>query len=206
MPGGSTDARAAVSSQGAFTGKFDSDMTDCRLIGGKTKLQQFDLFQQALSNAMVKYCYNVPEDVQALIIKMKEVDMDELNMPDNSLLSDLKGDLHKSNYKDDMQRWKKRMGYYKSNKNSMCSVVLGQCDATMQVKLQVTENWEANKTDLLFVFKTAQAASIGVQENYSMHSMGREAFRSLANCFQNSDTALVFKQKFLACKKKINKC
>ena len=104
MPGGSADARAAVSSQGAFTGQVDGDMANCQLIGGKTKLQQFDLFQQALSNSVVKYCRYVPEDVQALITNMEEVNMDEPDMPNDSLLSGLKGDLHKLNYKDDMQR------------------------------------------------------------------------------------------------------
>ena len=74
MPRGSTGARAAVSSQSVFTGQFDSNMADCQLIGWKTKLQQFDLFQQALSNAVVKYCRNLPEDVKALITDMEEVD------------------------------------------------------------------------------------------------------------------------------------
>ena len=120
--------------------------------------------------------------------------LDMPDMPDDGLLSGLKGDLHKLNYKDDIQMWKKGMGYYKLNKSSMCSVVLGQCDVAMQAKLQVTENWEGNKTDLLFALNAAQAACIGVQENYSMHVVGREAFCSLANCFQNTDTALVFKQ------------
>ena len=84
--------------------------------------------------------------------------MDELDMPDDSLLSGMKGDLHKSNYKDDMQGQKKCQGYYTSNKSAMCSLVLGQCDVAMQAKLHVTEDWEANKTDLLFVLKAAQAA------------------------------------------------
>ena len=158
-----------------------------------------------LSNAVVKYCCNPPEDVKALIINIEEVDMDEPDMPDNSLLSDVKADLHKSNYKDDMQVWKQRVRYYTSSKSAMCSVVLSQCDAAMQAKLQVTEDWEANKTDLLFVLKAAQAACISVWEHYSMHVEGREAFCSLANCFQSSDTALIFKQRFLACKKKIVK-
>ena len=110
-------------------------MADRRLIGGKTRLQQFDLFQQALSNAIPKYCRNLLEDMKDLINNMEEVKMDELNMPDDSLLSGVKGDLHKSNYKDDMQEWKQCMRYYTSNKSAMCSMVLGQCDAAMQVKL-----------------------------------------------------------------------
>ena len=135
MPGSSTGAHAAMSSQGAFTGQFGSNMADRRLIGGKTRLQQFDLFQQALSNAIPKYCRNLLEDMKDLINNMEEVKMDELNMPDDSLLSGVKGDLHKSNYKDDMQEWKQCMRYYTSNKSAMCSMVLGQCDAAMQVKL-----------------------------------------------------------------------
>ena len=111
---------------------------------------------------MIKFCTSVPEDVQALITNMEEVKMDEPDMPDDTLLSGIQSDLHKSNYIDDMQRWKKRQGYYKSNKSAMCSVVLGQCDAAMQAKLQVTEDWEANKMDLLFVLKAAQLACIGV--------------------------------------------
>ena len=86
--------------------------------------------------------------------------MNKPDMPEDSLLSGLKGDLYKSDYKDDMQ-------------------VLGQCDTAMQAKLQVTEDWETNKMDLLFVLKqAAQAACIGVQENYSMYVVGGEAFRS----------------------------
>ena len=87
----------------------------------------------------------------------------------------------------------------------MSSVVLGQCDAVMQVKLQVTEDWEANKTDLVFVLTAAQAACIGVQYNYSMHIVAREAMCSLVNCFQISDTALAFKHKYIACKKNCDK-
>ena len=180
-------------------------MAECRLIRGKTKLQQFNIFQRALSNAVVKYCRNFPEDVKAFITNMEEVEMDEPDMPDNSLLSGLKGDIHKSNCKDDMQVWKQRVRYYTSNKSAMYSVVLGQYDAAMQVKLQVTENWEANKIDLLFILKAAQAACIGVQENYSMHVVGCEVFCSLANYFQNIDTALIFKQRFLAREKKMDK-
>ena len=91
-----------MSSQGDFTGQFDNDMADCRLIGGKTKLQQFDLFQQVLSNAVVKFCGSTtnPEDVQSVINNMEEVKMDMPDMPDDSLLSGVKADLYKSNYKD----------------------------------------------------------------------------------------------------------
>ena len=69
---------------------------------------------------------------------------------DNSLLSGVKADLHKSNYKDDMQGWKQHMRYYMSNKSSMCNMVLGQCDMAMQAKLQMTKDWEVNKTAALF--------------------------------------------------------
>ena len=86
---------------------------------------------------MVNFCGSTsnPEDIQALINNMEEVKMDEQDMLDDSLLSGVKADLHKSKYKDDIQRWKKRVGYYKPNKSAMCSVVLGQCGAAMQAKL-----------------------------------------------------------------------
>ena len=65
MSGGSTGARATASNQGAFTGQFDAKMKERHLIGGKTNLQQFDLFQQVLSNATVKFCGSKhPEDAQ----------------------------------------------------------------------------------------------------------------------------------------------
>ena len=196
MLGGSTGARApasTVSSQGAFMGTFDSDMVDCRPIGGKTKLQQFNLFQQALSNAMSKFCNNLLEDVKALFNNLEEVNMDKLAMPDESLMSGTQGQMHMSNYKDDMKDWKAKVRHYTSNKSAMCSAVLGQCDPAMHARLQMTENWEANKMDLLYVLKAAQAACIGVQENFSMHIVGCEAMRSLANSFQTTDTPLTFK-------------
>ena len=87
----------------------------------------------------------------------------------------------------------------------MRSVILAQCDLAMVAKLQVMEGWLENKTNLLFVLMAAQAACIGVQKNYSKHIVAREAFRSLANCFQNSDTALVFKARYLACKQTFDK-
>ena len=87
----------------------------------------------------------------------------------------------------------------------MCSVILAQCNPAIEAKLQVTEGWLENKTDLLFVLMAAQAVCIGVQQNYSKHIVAREAFRSLANCFQNSDTALIFKARYLACKQKCDK-
>ena len=43
--------------------------------------------------------------------------MDEPDMPEDSLLSGVKGDLHKSNYKDGIQEWKQAMRYYMSNKS-----------------------------------------------------------------------------------------
>ena len=85
MSGGSTGIRAAAStasSQDTFTGKFDSDMNNLRLIGGKTKLQQFDNFQSALANATSKYCMNLPEDVITLIHELEEVIMDKPEIPE----------------------------------------------------------------------------------------------------------------------------
>ena len=92
-----------------------------------------------------------------------------------------------------MTNWKDQVKYYTSNKSAMCSVVLGQCDPAMQARLQMPKSWDVNKRDLLFVLKAAQAACIGVQENFSMHIVGHEAMRSLANCFRTTDTPLTFK-------------
>ena len=95
-----------------------------------------------------------------------------------------------------MKRYNDRQDAYRSNKSSMCIVILAQCDPVMEAKLQVTEGWLENKMDLLFVLMAAQAACIGIQQNYSKHIMAREAIRSLANCFQNS---------YLTCKQKCYK-
>ena len=43
-----------------------------------------------------------------------------------------------------------------------------KCDPAMQTRLRMTKDWDANKTDLLFVFKAAQVAYIVVQENFSL--------------------------------------
>ena len=87
----------------------------------------------------------------------------------------------------------------------MCSVVKAQCDPLMEAKLEATEGWEDNKTDLLFVLTTAQAACIGVQRNYSLYVSARGAMRSLANCFQNTESALDFKKNYLVYKKMCEK-
>ena len=60
-------------SQGNFTGQFDTKMANRRLVGGKTKLQQFNQFQQALSNAVIHFCRDNRQDVQSLISNMEEV-------------------------------------------------------------------------------------------------------------------------------------
>ncbi len=117
MPGGSGD-------QGGFKGQFDDKMGDCRLIGGKTKLQQFDKFQQALSNAVIHFCKDHRQDVQTLINDMVEATMDRPDMPEDSLLESAKGELYKSDYQDDVRNWKKKVINYESNKSAMCSVVL----------------------------------------------------------------------------------
>ena len=149
MPSGSVDARATVSCQGAFTRQFDTEMNNRQLIGGKTNLKQFDQLQQATSLSR-----------SADPLSLKEVIMEELDMPNNTFLADtLKAPIYISNYKDDNHRFKGREASYKSNKSRMCSVVLAQ---SMEAKLQVTEGWEDNKTDLLFVLTAAEAACIGV--------------------------------------------
>ena len=78
-------------SQGDFTGQFDSKMGNCRLIGGKTKLQQYDVFQQALSNAVIHFCRDHHQDVQSLISNMEEVEMERPPMPEESLLESAQG-------------------------------------------------------------------------------------------------------------------
>ena len=49
----------------------------------------------------------------------------------------------------------------------MCSVLLGQHDPTMHAMLEMTEDWDSNKSNLLFALKAAEVACIGVQENFS---------------------------------------
>ena len=93
-------------SQGDFTGQFDSKMANRRLVGGKTKLQQFDLFQQALSNAVIHFCKSNCQDVQSLISNLEEVKMERPLMPEDSLLEGAKADLYISDYQDDVKNWK----------------------------------------------------------------------------------------------------
>ena len=114
MSGGSAGARAVVTSQGAFTGQFDIDMNKQQLIGGKANLQQFDHFQQALSNATVKICgSNFSEDVQSAINNMEEVVIQEPDMPDDTLLADtLKAPIYIANYKDKNKRFNERTACY----------------------------------------------------------------------------------------------
>ena len=195
-----------MTSQGAFTGQFDTDMNEQQLIGGKANLQQFDHFLQALSNATVKICGSTfTEDAQYVINNLEEVKIDEPEIPGDSLLETVKGPMYISNYNNATKCFNDRQDAYRSNKSRMCSVILAQCDPVMDAKLQVTKGWLENKTDLLFFLMAAQAACIGVQKNYSKHIVVREAFRPLASCFQNSDTALVFKTRYLPCKQKCNK-
>ena len=104
-----------------------------------------------------------------------------------------------------MDRWEKRISSNTSNKCIICGVVLGQCDVSMRSKLAITAGWEANKSDLLCVLKAVQSACIGMQENYSHHIVEREALRSLTTCFQNSDSALEFKEAFITRTKKLEK-
>ena len=92
-----------------------------------------------------------------------------------------------------------------SNKSTICGVILGQCDVAMHAKLEMPEDWDANCSDLLFVLKAAQAACVSVQENFSYHLVARNTLCSFANCFQNSENPLVFKQAFLACTQKMEK-
>ena len=105
MLGGSTGSRAAAltaSSQDTFKGQFDSNMSSHQLIGGEMKLQQFDNFQQALTNTTSIFSKNHPEDVKALIKELKEIVMDKPDMPEESLTSGKQGAMHMSDYKDDI--------------------------------------------------------------------------------------------------------
>ena len=81
MPSGATG-------QGAFTGQFDDDMNQRHLIGGKSKLHQFDLFQTSLSTGTVKVCKSAyTEDVQYVIDNLEDVVIKEPDEPDNALLA-----------------------------------------------------------------------------------------------------------------------
>lgn len=202
MSSGATGARAVAGSQGVFTGQFDKEMNQHRLIGGESSVQQFDTFQDALSNASLLICKasNI-EDVQSLINNMEEVVIKDPDMPDDSLLTSLKKDIYFYQYKKEADSAILRRASYLSNKASMCSVLRAQCDPAMVAKLEATEDWDAKKTDLLFVLEAAQAACLGVQQNYSVYVSARDAMRSLANCFQNTESAVEFKRKYLACKK-----
>ena len=144
--------------------------------------------------------------MQHIINNLEEVVIKEPDEPDNAPLANpLKAQVHLHPYTDQYKRLEEHKACYLSNKAHMCSVVKAQCDPSMQAKLQVTEGWEDNKTDLPFVLTAAQAACIGVQRNYSVYIAARVAMRSLANCFQNNKSALGFKKNYLACKKKCDK-
>ena len=143
MSSGSAGACAATSCQGAFTGQFDSDMGDCQLIRWKTKLRQFYLFQQVLSNAVAKFCAKFLVDTKELINEIEEDNMNQPEMLSETLTESKQGPIHMSNYDRDMKDWKEHLKYYKSNKSAMCSVVLMQCDPAMQVRLQIMEDRNA---------------------------------------------------------------
>ena len=173
-------------------------MNQQQLIGGKTNLHQFDLFQTALSNVTVKICKSAyTEDVQHVTDNMEEVVLKEPDEPDEDLLTGPKASMHLSRYNYyQYERFHERKACYLSNKARMCSVVRAQCDPVMDAKLEATEGWEDNKTDLLFILMAAQAACIGVQRNYSLYVSSRGAMCSLANCFQNAESALDFKKNY----------
>ena len=42
----------------------------------------------------------------------------------------------------------------------MCSVVSGQVDHAMHAELNMTKDWDANSTDLLFILKAVQTACV----------------------------------------------
>ena len=65
----------------------------------------------------------------------------------------------------------------------MSSVLLGHCDTAMHAKLRMTEDWDDNKSDLLFVLEAAQAACVGIRDNFSLYILARDALRLFANCF-----------------------
>ena len=88
MSSSATGARAVAGNQGVFRGQFDMDMNQQQLIGGKSSLHQFDLFQTALSNTSVKVCKcNYTENVQYIIDNLVEVDIKNPDEPDEALLA-----------------------------------------------------------------------------------------------------------------------
>ena len=135
-------------------------MSQQQLIGGKSSLHQFDLFQTALFNSSVKVCKSdYIEDVQYVIDNLEEVVIEEPDEPDEALLADtLKAQIHLNWYNFHYRKAEERKACYLSNKARMCSVIRAQCDPTMIAKLEATDDWEKNKTDLLFVLTAAQAA------------------------------------------------
>ena len=102
-------------------------------------------------------------------------------------------------YHEDKKTWTRKVENYTSNKSTVCSVLLEQSDPAMHAMLEMTEDWDSNKSNLLFVLKAAEARCIDVQENFSPHTVAREALRTFANCFQNSEEPLAFKLTFIVC-------
>ena len=99
MSSGATGARAVAGNQGVFRGQFDTDMNQHQLIGGKSSLHQFDLFQTVLSNASVKVCKSdYTEDVQYVIDNLEDVDIKDPDKPGKALLAGLKASIHLTRY------------------------------------------------------------------------------------------------------------
>ena len=107
-------------------------MGSLSLVGGKTKLQQFAHFQQALSNGVSSFCKNQPEDMKYLIERLEEVVIDEPEEPTDDMLKSLSAAIFVSNYSRKMDRREKSTTSYTSNKSIICGVVLGQCDMSTQ--------------------------------------------------------------------------
>ena len=85
MPSGATGVQTVAANRGAFTKQFDDDMNQQHLIGGKSSLHQFDLFQTALSNGTVKVCKSAyTKDVQHVVDNLEEVVIKEPDEPDDA--------------------------------------------------------------------------------------------------------------------------
>ena len=96
--------------------------------------------------------------------------------PDNSV-----DDLDRGIFFRSYDKREHQVASYTTNKSIMSSILLGQCDNAMHAKLEMTKDWENHKPELFFLLKAAQATCVGIQENFSMYVVARDALRSFHN-------------------------
>ena len=130
-----------------------------RLIGGNTQLQQFADFQQALTNAASIFCRRQAEDVKHLVTELEEVVTMDPKRPEDDVIIAPGGTQKFAKYHKDKKTWTRKVENYTSNKSTMCSMLLGQCDFAMHAMLEMIEDWESNTSNLLFVLKAAHWCS-----------------------------------------------